>query len=102
MPVGFSAQIGSTVMEFIRCAGCEMIHRMDRLACPSCGRCPNCGTKRVAIAEICAACKLPYCDCCGLCPQCHSARCDDPRTPCECGSTRPRLPARTENECTER
>ncbi|HAW32083.1 MAG TPA: hypothetical protein DCY03_28930 [Planctomycetaceae bacterium] len=74
-------------LPFIRCLGCEStVFDPTRAACPGCGRCPVCGTRRFKTeVKTCPDCELPYCDCCGRCPQCAGLRYSEIITPCESG-----------------
>lgn len=63
----------------IRCGGCEAVHDSRLAACPGCGRCPACGTRRVSSKELanwtaCRECGAPYCCGCGRCPGCGKVR----------------------------
>lgn len=72
-------------LPLIRCLGCEeAVFEPTRTACPGCGRCPVCGSRRAKKVKECPTCNVPYCSCCGRCPQCLKQRYSD-IDPCECG-----------------
>jgi hypothetical protein len=66
----------------IKCEGCTAVHESTLPVCPGCGRCPNCGERRVSKQELaeraaCPSCATPYCTGCGRCHVCGALRFTD-------------------------
>ena len=73
-----------TAWPLIRCPGCDVVVSPTQPACPGCGRCLGCGSRRAEKIEQCPKCDLPFCDCCGRCPECLELRYSGV-SPCACG-----------------
>ena len=76
-------------MTIIRCGGCEAIHDSTLRVCPSCGRCPGCGRRRVSKKDLpairrCSECSGSICISCGRCHQCGGMWSHEIET-CGCG-----------------
>ncbi|WP_156514657.1 hypothetical protein [Planctomyces sp. SH-PL14] len=88
----------------IRCLGCEVIHDSAAAVCPGCGRCPNCGDRRISSRDLqshhlCPQCRTPYCSGCSRCHQCGTVRTFE-APPCRCGFPhQPGLIEALENRC---
>jgi hypothetical protein len=71
-------------MFHIHCPGCNAIIDPRLPACRACGRCPNCGDRRIDIKSPCD-CGIPFCSCCGTCPACGNRREVEHLSTCACG-----------------
>ena len=71
-------------LNLIRCPGCECIVDVADPACSACGRCLNCGVKRIPPIVECAGCSVPLCECCQRCVSCGESP-TSKLDPCDCG-----------------
>ncbi|MEP3478834.1 MAG: hypothetical protein ABJZ55_06275 [Fuerstiella sp.] len=70
----------------INCVDCTVFFKVGRLACPGCGRCPNCGQLRISELNQCPDCDVGLCHACGRCTACDFERGQDlVDAPCHCG-----------------
>ena len=74
----------SVKLNLIRCPGCECIVDVADPACSACGRCLNCGDKRIQPIVECASCSVPLCECCQRCVGCGESP-SIQLAPCDCG-----------------